>query len=159
MNERIKTLRKELGMTQEKFSSRIKLSRNFIAQIESGAKIPSDRTMSDICREFNVNENWIRFGEGEMFKTIDSEVSTCIEELLSEENPLFDVIKSIMITYKKLDADSRGIVDGFISKSLEELKSTTLNNNDDAPYIPDTPEELEAMCPPIEDNQKNKDVG
>ena len=159
MNERIKKIRKEKKLTQQKFADMLKTSRNNIAGYEAGSRMPSDAAINNICITFNVNENWLRTGSGEMFKTIDSEVSTCIEELLSEENPLFDVIKSIMITYKKLDADSRDIVDGFISRSLEELKSTTLNNNDDAPYIPDTPEELEAMCPPIEDNQKNKDVG
>lgn len=68
MNEKIKMLRKELNLTQEEFSTKIGLSRNFIAQIETGTKKPSDRTISDICREFNVNEEWLRTGSGEMFK-------------------------------------------------------------------------------------------
>lgn len=64
MNERIKKIRKKFDMTQEEFSSKIGLSRNFIAQIETGAKKPSDRTISDICREFNINEDWLRTGAG-----------------------------------------------------------------------------------------------
>lgn len=70
MNERIKNLRKSLNKTQEEFSKQIGLSRNFIAQVEIGTKTPSDRTISDICREFNVNEEWLRNGTGEMFQPI-----------------------------------------------------------------------------------------
>lgn len=66
MNERIKNLRKSLNMTQEEFSKRIGLSRNFIAQVEIGTKTPSERTISDICREFEVNDEWLRNGTGEM---------------------------------------------------------------------------------------------
>lgn len=65
MNERIKEIRKMLDMTQAEFSSKIGLSRNFIAQIETGAKMPSDRTISDICREFCINKEWLLTGEGE----------------------------------------------------------------------------------------------
>lgn len=65
MNKRIKEIRKMLDMTQAEFSSKIGLSRNFIAQIETGAKMPSDRTISDICREFNINKDWLLTGNGE----------------------------------------------------------------------------------------------
>lgn len=70
MNERIALVRKSLGLTQEKFAEQIGLSRNFMWMIESGTRVPSDRTISDICREFNVNETWLRTGEGEMFNRI-----------------------------------------------------------------------------------------
>ena len=62
MNERIRTLRKNLGLTQEEFSAKIGLSRNFIAQIETGTKEPSERTIKDICREFNVSYLWLTKG-------------------------------------------------------------------------------------------------
>lgn len=67
MNERIKELRKSQKMTQEVFSSHIRLLRNFIAQIEIGTNEPSNRTIKDICRVYNVNEEWLRTGKGEMF--------------------------------------------------------------------------------------------
>ena len=70
MNERIALVRKSLGLTQEKFAEKVGLSRNFMWMIESGTRVPSDRTISDICREFNVNETWLRTGEGEMFNQI-----------------------------------------------------------------------------------------
>ena len=69
MNNRIKQLRKqELKLTQKDFSSKLGLSENFIWQIEKGERVPSDRTISDICREFNANEVWLRTGEGEPFQ-------------------------------------------------------------------------------------------
>lgn len=69
MNNRIKTLRKqELKLTQKEFSNRLGLSENFIWQIEKGERIPSDRTITDICREFNVNEVWLRTGEGDPYQ-------------------------------------------------------------------------------------------
>ena len=70
MNERIALVRKSLGLTQEKLAEQVGLSRNFMWMIESGTRVPSDRTISDICREFNVNETWLRTGEGEMFNQI-----------------------------------------------------------------------------------------
>ena len=92
MNERIKYLRKEvLDMTQDDFSSAVGLSRNFIAQIETGAKIPSDRTVKDICRVYNVNEEWLRNGTGEMLKakSVKEELVDLTDKLLSEESTSF----------------------------------------------------------------------
>ena len=68
LNERIKQIRIDCGLTQFDFATRINLSRNYIALIESGDRVPSDRTISDICREFGVNEVWLRTGEGEPFQ-------------------------------------------------------------------------------------------
>jgi len=73
MNTRIKEVRKAKNLTQESFSERIGLKRNSIAQIESGARVPSNQVILSICREFGVNENWLRNGEGEMFRTMSRE--------------------------------------------------------------------------------------
>lgn len=64
MIERIIKIRKAEELSQEKFAERIGLSRNFINQVESGKKNISDRTINDICREFGINEVWLRTGEG-----------------------------------------------------------------------------------------------
>lgn len=66
MKNRIKKIRKEVGLTQTEFASRLSLSQNFIAQVESGKKNMSDRTVSDICREFGISEKWLRYNEGDM---------------------------------------------------------------------------------------------
>lgn len=66
MNERIKAVRKKAGITQDKFAEILHVSKNYICLIETGRNTPGDRLISDICREFKVNEEWLRTGEGEM---------------------------------------------------------------------------------------------
>lgn len=66
MNERLKQVRQSSGLTQQQFADSINVSRNYIALMEIGQREPSDRTISDICRVYAVNESWLRTGEGEM---------------------------------------------------------------------------------------------
>lgn len=73
MNERIRALIKALKIKQAEFAQRIGVSRPFVSELCSGAKNPSDRTILDICREFGVNEHWLRTGEGEMFSRLSRE--------------------------------------------------------------------------------------
>jgi transcriptional regulator with XRE-family HTH domain len=67
LNERIKKLRKELDMTQQKFGACIGIKGNTVAQWESGRNEPPDSAITFICKEYNVNEEWLRTGTGEMF--------------------------------------------------------------------------------------------
>lgn len=67
MNERIKELRKRLNLTQQQFAERLGIKRNTIANYEVGRNAPVDTVVSLICRVFNVNEEWLRNGTGEMF--------------------------------------------------------------------------------------------
>lgn len=67
MNERIKQLRKHLGLNQTEFGARIGVKQTTIAGYERGASTPLDAVVSAICREFNVSERWLREGEGDMF--------------------------------------------------------------------------------------------
>ena len=64
MNERIKELRNKLNLTQEEFGKKIGSARNTIANYETGNRNPSNAIITSICREFNVNEVWLRTGEG-----------------------------------------------------------------------------------------------
>ena len=67
MNDRIKAIRAALKLTQAGFGKRLGLSQNYIWMIERGDRTPSDRTLMDLCREFSVNEVWLREGVGPMF--------------------------------------------------------------------------------------------
>jgi len=67
INERIKTIRNTLGFTQVKFADKVALSHSYLAEIETGAKATNERLIKLISAEFNVNENWLRTGEGMMF--------------------------------------------------------------------------------------------
>ena len=76
MNERIKALRKRLGLTQQAFADRLKIARGNIGAYEVGKNAPSDAVISLICKEFNVNEIWLRTGEGgddNMFTKVNEE--------------------------------------------------------------------------------------
>lgn len=64
MNGRIKKIRLESGLSQEAFGKRIKIRRSSVSKIETGENSPSDQTISLICKEFNVNEEWLRTGKG-----------------------------------------------------------------------------------------------
>ena len=67
MKERVKQVRKVLNLTQQQFSDRLGIQRNAVANCESGRAELSDAVISLICRTYNVNEEWLRTGEGEMF--------------------------------------------------------------------------------------------
>lgn len=74
MKERIKKIRRELDLTQQEFAERIGIKRNTIANYETGRNDPVDSVISLICREFDVREEWLRTGEGEMFKPKPSDI-------------------------------------------------------------------------------------
>lgn len=71
MKDRIKQLRRILNLTQDSFGSRISVKGNTVAQWESGRNDPPSVVISFICKEYNVNENWLRYGTGDMFTSSD----------------------------------------------------------------------------------------
>lgn len=91
MKDRFKELRKELNVTQQEFADKLKISRNFVAQIEMGSKVPSDRTIDDVCREFNVDEEWIRTGNGDMFVPgiKDKQISAMLADVMKSGEDSF----------------------------------------------------------------------
>ena len=91
MKERLKQLRKTLGLTQQEFADKIGSKRNTIAKYETNTNTPSAAVISLICREFDVNEIWLKTGEGEMFVSLtrDEEISRFVGETLSDESDTF----------------------------------------------------------------------
>ena len=83
MNERIKEVRKSLGLSGEKFGERLGVTRTAVSLIESGKNKITDQMFRSICREFNVNEEWLRTGEGEMFVELskDEEIAAFIGDI------------------------------------------------------------------------------
>lgn len=73
MKERIKELRRILKLNQADFGSRVGVKGNTIGNYELGLRNPSEAVIFSICREFNINETWLRTGEGEMFNDISRE--------------------------------------------------------------------------------------
>lgn len=91
MNERIKTVRAFLNLSQSEFGKRLGLSQNYIWMIEKGQRDPSDRTVSDICREFGVSEQWLRQGVGEMLvpRTRSEELAEFFASVLRDRPDAF----------------------------------------------------------------------
>lgn len=93
MNTRFKELRKELKLTQEEFANKMNLSRSYINLIEMGRKVPAERTIKDICREFGVNYEWLTEGTGEMFiqNKRKSEIADFVGSVLNGEADSFNI--------------------------------------------------------------------
>lgn len=112
MNERVKQLRKALGLSGEKFGARLGVTRTAVSLIESGKNNLSEANILSICREFNVNEEWLRTGSGDMFSAL-SQLS--LDELMADADPI-DI--EIMKAYFTLDKDIRRKAIEHFKKSL-----------------------------------------
>ena len=121
MNERIKELRKALGLTQQVFAEHIGLKQNSIALIESGKRNTSTQAILSICREFNVNENWLRTGEGQMFIQVsrDEEISAFIGDVLSGETG--DFRRRLISVLARLDTDQWELLE-HIAEELAQIE-------------------------------------
>jgi len=120
MNERIKFLRKSLGLTQQNFANRIGMKQNSIALIESGRNT-SDQTILSICREFNVNEEWLRTGNGEMFIQNDNEL---LQEISAKYN-LDDFQTKMIEMFLKLDEPKRKVISDYIKMLIDNEITAT----------------------------------
>lgn len=121
INERIRILRKnELKMTQQDFANKIEISRSNLGNIETGEVTVTDRTISSICRVFNVNEKWLRTGEGEMFNKVSKEleISKFANEILCDENDSFR--KKVVKLLAKMDEKDWTYLENLAKKLLEE---------------------------------------
>ena len=116
MNERIRELRKALGLTQEQFAKKIGTKRGTIASYEVGKGNPINTVLFSICREFSVNEDWLRLGEGDMFVEASFDE---IEQLVKRYN-LPDTAKYLIASFMKLSEQEMYSVIGYIERLLEE---------------------------------------
>lgn len=91
MNTRIKEVRLAANLAQAAFGEALGLSQNYIWMIEAGKREPSERTIRDICREYGVNENWLRTGEGEMYvvRTVEDALGDLFDAVTADEPDAF----------------------------------------------------------------------
>lgn len=115
MNERILFVRKDNKMTQDQFAERIGLSKNYVWMIEKGDRLPSDRTIKDICREFGVSEEWLRTGTGDPYKEVDKDFGAiCAEIGANDENA-----KNALLKYAELTPEDKKLFWDFVEKFLK----------------------------------------
>ena len=120
MKDRIKSLRTELGYTQEEFAKKLGLARNSIANYEIGRREPTNAIITSICREFNVNEDWLRNGTEPMYLPKEDKLESYLAKI-SKGNDAF--IKEIIEVYMELDECSKQalkkIAEGMAKKYKE----------------------------------------
>lgn len=134
LNERLKDLRKSLKMTQEEFARRIGIKRNTLANYEIGRNEPIDGIIFSICREFSVNENWLRYGEGEMF---NSKSEYTLDEIAKEQN-LTSLEYALVKAFLELDKNTRHNIVNSLKNAFEVTSSTddTEFSNELQPSLP-----------------------
>ena len=127
--ERVRIVRKSLGYSLEKICGKIGLRRSSLSQIETGVNELTEANLLAICREYwdgkFVNEEWLRTGNGEIFKDSPEmdEVASYVEDLLeSDGNPFYEVIIGMMKAYHEMDETSRQAALEFFRRLKENLE-------------------------------------
>lgn len=107
MNNRLKELRRKEHLSQKEFGERVFLSQDQISLLELGKRKITERTINDICREFNVNRVWLETGKGDMY--ID-----CLKDLAVEEE-----VKEITNMLFELDEEDRKAISNLINSLIK----------------------------------------
>ena len=91
MKDRIRKIRKELDLTQQEFANKIGTTANVLTNYETGRRNPSASVINNICKTFNINETWLRTGEGDMFIELNrqAQIASLTKQLLDDEEDSF----------------------------------------------------------------------
>lgn len=121
MNKRISILIDTLKIKKVDFAKKISVSAPFISELCSGAKSPSDRTIADICREFNVREEWLRNGTGEMFihRTLAQEIAAFLGDVTSDTN---DFKYRLISVLARMSPDQWSLLEQIANDLADETK-------------------------------------
>lgn len=113
---RLKKLRKSLGMNQEEFASALKMSSSSISKIEKGERNLTERLANQISKEFGVNEIWLLTGEGEMFNFTeeDEKITELMSSIITNND---EFMKKVILTFSKLDDNQKE----FLKNLMKEL--------------------------------------
>ena len=116
-NERIKEVRKSLGLTLEKFGERIGLKKSAVSLIENGKNAVTDANVKAICREFGVDYIWLTTGDGEMFVDTDDDFIERIDRIMvGEDDARKNLFKALLEASDEDIATFQRIIDLFASK-------------------------------------------
>lgn len=158
-NERIKEIRKTLKMTMERFGERLGVTKTAISNIEKSNRNVTEQMRKAICREFNVNKDWLQTGNGEMFVQLsqDDETTHIVQDMLgSSAGSFYNIILEVAKSYKKLSPTSQRaldeLADNLLSSLADEERFMTIEDYKNE--CPKTLEELESLYPPVEKKPK-----
>lgn len=120
INARFSEIVRASGLSKTAFGERINISQQYVSKLTKSG-VPSDRTISDICREFNVSENWLRTGEGEMFNQLDDDADFL--NICEQINIHDDLIKRVIKAYWSLDENEKAAIRKLIDRFLQDDKA------------------------------------
>lgn len=126
-NERIKEVRTSLDMTLEKFGDRLGVTKVAVSNIERGNRNVTDQMRKAICREFDVNEEWLRTGEGSMFIELSEQEKVMKYTgllLKDEDSAVANAIQALIVTYEQLDDTSKATLNKIIMQYMDNLKKS-----------------------------------
>lgn len=115
MQNRVKKVRQSLGLSQESFGNSLGVTKTAICGIEAGRRSLTEQMAKAICREFNVNYDWLKEGTGDMF---DAVPETLVDELAQEFN-LDEVDKRIILGYLRLSDDERKVIKRYMQSMID----------------------------------------
>lgn len=118
--ERVREVRKSQKLTLDKFGEKLCVTKQTISRIENGVNNLTDQMAKSICREFNVNENWLRTGEGEMFIRLNrqQEIAKLSADLFKSEEESFK--SRLIMALAELDDDDWRLLESIANKIAEK---------------------------------------
>mgnify|MGYP002707748408 FL=1 len=123
--ERVKEVRKFRKMSMEQFGERLGVQKSAISKIEKGDRGLTEQMLKSICREFNVNEEWLRTGDGDMPQKLseEEEIADLVSDVLEngKNNEFYGIILEIIRTYNELSPGSQEVIKNFSKKLGENL--------------------------------------
>ena len=123
--ERVREVRKFRKMSMEQFGERLGVQKSAISKIEKGDRGLTEQMLKAICREFNVNETWLRTGDGDMPQKLseEEEIADLVSDVLEngKNNEFYGIILEIIRTYNELSPGSQEVIKNFSKKLGEHL--------------------------------------
>ncbi len=119
IKDRIKLVRKKAGLTQEQFAKKIGTVQNTITGYETGRRNPSGSAITLICKEFNVNENWLRYGQGDMlnYSDEDKEFQAALNEITNDP-----MARQVILNYWHMNEAEKNQFWNFIRNLVPNVK-------------------------------------
>lgn len=103
IGDRIRSVRKEHGLTQTEFGKRISITTAMVCMYENNKPRRVERTLNEICKEFGINKEWLETGQGEKYTNNDSAITPLLEKALSDNYSLLETTKISASHMDKVD--------------------------------------------------------
>lgn len=140
--ERVKEIRKALGLTLEKFGERLGVGKTAISKIEKGERNLTDQMAKSICREYGINYDYLISGKGDMYANDEKEYHAMIDHILKGESQFAKNVFKTFATFDVTDWEA-------LQRMIEKYQAVAAQNNETSEHkhciyddVPDEPEEV-----------------